>query len=225
MAVLPGTKLTEKRNLSASSSSRPRTPPSSSSHKMRNADSTPPVKPGPNSPPFKSYINFLSNTNDDWKADEDEMMGYDDDDGDDFGLPSLSNMKRRTQRRTTQNNSIGGGLSPLGETSFGGIQRRNSNSADIAVERPASSYPMPKKTEGKILRPQYKDILKGIVKQTSIRTFPNKLQTLRMPFISSTTPPYPPMPHRRRQTPSTPESHASTNSKSFSKHLQYHWRN
>lgn len=39
--------------------------------------------------------------------------------------------------------------------------RRHSDSADIAVERPSLSYPMPKKSEGKILRPQYKDILQG----------------------------------------------------------------
>jgi hypothetical protein len=116
------------------------------------------------SPPFKSYINFLSNTNDDWKADEDEMLGYEDDDGDDFGLPSLSNMKRRSKRIATQNKS---GLNQesllhTGDGSFGRIQaRRYSNSADIAAERPAPTYPMPKKSEGKILRPQYKDILKG----------------------------------------------------------------
>lgn len=35
-----------------------------------------------------------------------------------------------------------------------------SNSADIAIERPAPSYPVAKKSEGKILRPQYKEILR-----------------------------------------------------------------
>lgn len=130
------------------------------------ADTTPPPQRGmgSTSPPFKSYINFLSNTNDDWKADEDEMLGYEDDDGDDFGLPSLSNMKRRSKRIATQNKSSLNQetLSPAGDGSFGRIQgRRYSNSADIAAERPAPTYPMPKKSEGKILRPQYKDILKG----------------------------------------------------------------
>jgi TBC1 domain family member 2 len=154
------------RNLSKnSSSSRPETPPSTSSnHKGRTSD-VPPSRSsgGPASPPFKSYINFLSNTNDDWKADEDEMLGYDDDDGDEFGLPSLSNTKRRTRRIATQNKSFMGGdtLSPGVESPYGDVQaRRYSN--DIAVERPAPAYPMPKKSEGKILRPQYKDILKGI---------------------------------------------------------------
>ncbi|KAL9942261.1 hypothetical protein ACHAO5_008133 [Verticillium nonalfalfae] len=93
---------------------------------------------------------------------EDEMMGYDDDDGDDFGLPSLSNTKRRTRKMAAQKTDGNGSLlSPALEGSFGGIDgRRLSNSGDIAIERPAPAYPMPKKSEGKILRPQYKDILK-----------------------------------------------------------------
>ena len=106
----------------------------------------------------------MSNTNDDWKADEDEMLGYEDDDGDDFGLPSLSNMKRRTRRIATQNKSTNSNnLSPSLEGPYDSLQaRRYSNSADIAVERPVSAYPMPKKSEGKILRPQYKEVLRGL---------------------------------------------------------------
>lgn len=96
------------------------------------------------------------------------MYGYEDDDGDDFGLPSLSNMKRRTKRMANANQGrpdagVGaaeGSLSPLGDSFSGFHTRRYSNSADIAVERPSPSYPLPKKNEGKILRPQYKDILK-----------------------------------------------------------------
>lgn len=90
------------------------------------------------------------------------MLGYDEDDGDDFGLPSLSNMKRRTKRIANQNRTDAESLSPALEGSFGFPQaRRHSNSADIAIERPSPTYPMPKKSEGKILRPQYKEILKG----------------------------------------------------------------
>lgn len=149
-----------------SSSSRPKTPPSSSSTKIRIHDASPPTRTTPgskSSPPFKTYINFLSNTNDDWKADEDEMMGYEDDDGDDFGLPSLSNMKRRSRRMASQSKAGPSTLSPFGEEHFDALNsRRYSNSADIAVERPAPTYPMPKKSEGKILRPQYKEILRGL---------------------------------------------------------------
>ncbi|KAH8671251.1 rab-GTPase-TBC domain-containing protein [Xylariales sp. PMI_506] len=149
-------------------SSRPRTPPSSSSHKTRHSDvSSPPHHKSTgssSSPPLKSYMTFLSSTNKDWVADDpegDDLYGYDDDDGDDFGLPSLSNMKRKTRRMAAAQGSAvaGGDSSPLGST-FGFPSRRYSNSADIAVERPAPTYPMPKKSEGKILRPQYKDILK-----------------------------------------------------------------
>lgn len=147
-------------------SSHPDTPPSSSSQtKPRGNDVSPPPRTsgGPASPPFKNYINFLSKTNDDWKADEDEMMGYDDDDGDDFGLPSLSSMKRRARRRETQDGGNPNNLSPaLGSSWNDPSSRRYSNSADIAIERPAPSYPMPKKSEGKILRPQYKEILRGV---------------------------------------------------------------
>jgi hypothetical protein len=117
------------------------------------------------SPPLKSYINFLSNTNQDWNAEDPEgedVYGYDDDDGDDFGLPSLSNMKRRSRRKAAAQGRAAalGDLSPI-NTTFGLTGRRYSNSADIAIERPTPAYPMPKKSEGKILRPQYKDILKG----------------------------------------------------------------
>ncbi|RBR22136.1 uncharacterized protein FIESC28_04641 [Fusarium coffeatum] len=159
-----------------SNSSRPRTPPSSSSAKIRIQEASPPSKttPGKNgSPPYKSYINFLSNTNDDWKADEDDMMGYEDDDGDDFGLPSLSNMKRRTRRIATQNRAESSTLSPSTEgPSDSFLARRYSNSADIAIERPAPTYPMPKKSEGKILRPQYKEILKDPANALHLINYP-----------------------------------------------------
>ncbi|KIL96304.1 gtpase-activating protein gyp1 [Fusarium avenaceum] len=163
-------------SLNSSSSARPRTPPSSSSAKIRIHEASPPPKTMPGnrgSPPYKSYINFLSNTNDDWKADEDDMMGYEDDDGDDFGLPSLSSMKRRTKRIATQNRAESSTLSPSIEGPPSGLlTRRYSNSADIAVERPAPTYPMPKKSEGKILRPQYKEILKDPANALHLINYP-----------------------------------------------------
>ncbi|KAM4066007.1 rab-GTPase-TBC domain-containing protein [Hirsutella rhossiliensis] len=161
-------------NLS-SSSARPKTPPQSSSAKVRVHEATPPSRTsaGHGSPPFKSYINFLSNTNDDWKADEDEMLGYDDDDGDDFGLPSLSNMKRRSRRMASQSKTDPSALSPALDGSFGMAARRQSNSADIAVERPTLSYPIPKKSEGKILRPQYKEILRDPASALHLISYPS----------------------------------------------------
>ncbi|KAJ4212172.1 GTPase-activating protein [Fusarium solani] len=163
-------------SLNPSSSSRPKTPPSSSSTKIRVHEASPPPRTTPSkasSPPYKSYINFLSNTNDDWKADEDDMMGYEDDDGDDFGLPSLSSMKRRSRRIATQNRAESSTLSPTTEEPPDALHsRRYSNSADIAVERPAPTYPMPKKSEGKILRPQYKEILRDPANALHLINYP-----------------------------------------------------
>jgi hypothetical protein len=97
--------------------------------------------------------------------DDEEDDYYNDDDGDDFGLPSMSSMKRKTTKKSTGNTlAVGSGTTPFGsalEGGFGGFgPRRMSNSADIAIERPAPSYPAAKKGEGKILRPQYKEILR-----------------------------------------------------------------
>ncbi|KAK8050525.1 GTPase-activating protein [Apiospora phragmitis] len=144
-------------------------PPSSSSQKPRLSDvSSPPPPPGrqssgTSSPPLKTYFSFLSNTNQDWNTEDPEgedMYGYDDDDGDDFGLPSISNMKRKSRRKAAAQGSAAsqGNNAPM-DDAFG-HSRRYSDSADIAIERPSTTYPMPKKSEGKILRPQYKDILK-----------------------------------------------------------------
>ena len=74
-------------------------------------------------------------------------------------------------RGLSYNNSFGGSFTGPSRSALDDSQdlsspldgpsvRRYSNSADIAVERPAPSYPVPKKSEGKILRPQYKDILR-----------------------------------------------------------------
>ncbi|RYP39339.1 hypothetical protein DL767_002250 [Monosporascus sp. MG133] len=149
-------------------SSRPKTPPSSSSQRVRPTNVNTPPKPssGLSSPPLKSYFHFLSDTNQDWNVDDvegDDVYEYDDDDGDDFGLPSLSNMKRKSRRMVAaQGRTISEGTLPTLDNASAPSQRRYSNSADIAIERPAPAYPMPKKSEGKILRPQYKDILKDL---------------------------------------------------------------
>ncbi|ROV96310.1 hypothetical protein VMCG_07685 [Cytospora schulzeri] len=167
-----------------SSASRPRTPPPAPSHSTKAPSPSQRNAPGPSSPPFKTYMNFLSTTNEDWNADDaDDIYDYDDDDGDDFGLPSLSNMKRRTKRiqdAQTRANT-GHGLSDLDPYSAGGFRsRRYSDSADIAIERPTPSYPVPKKSEGKILRPQYKDILKDPA---------NALHLINHPSIPPNAPP------------------------------------
>lgn len=123
---------------------------------------------GLSSPPRRTYTDFLSHTNDDWNAEDegdDDEYGYDNDDGDDFGLPSISSMKRKTKKAPVQNKTEPpGNIASFGQSlqgAYGGFgPRRLSNSADIAIERPAPSYPVAKKSEGKILRPQYKEILR-----------------------------------------------------------------
>jgi hypothetical protein len=153
---------------------RPRTPPSAASHKGHN--DTPPLNRGHSglvSPPRRSYTDFLSHTNNDWNAedeiDEDDEYGYGNDDGDDFGLPSISSMKRKSKKVADASSVDPGGSQSMhghnrsgnhGGFGSGFGPRRPSISEDIAIERPAPSYPLPKKTEGKILRPQYKEILK-----------------------------------------------------------------
>ncbi|KAK6841452.1 lipase [Apiospora arundinis] len=151
----------------SNASTRPKTPPSSSSQKPRLSDvSSPPPgrqSSGMSSPPLKTYFSFLSNTNQDWNTDDPEgedMYGYDDDDGDDFGLPSISNMKRKSRRKAAAQGSASSQGNSASIDNALGHSRRYSDSADIAIERPSTAYPMPKKSEGKILRPQYKDILR-----------------------------------------------------------------
>lgn len=109
----------------------------------------------------------MSHTNNDWNAneDEDDEFAYENDDGDDFGLPSVSSMKRKSKRIDGKTDTDpGGNLSPwgygMGTGNYLGT-RRLSNSADIAIERPPASLHTSKKSEGKILRPQYKEILRG----------------------------------------------------------------
>lgn len=161
----------------SSSNSRPRTPPISSYSNRRSTKSPPPDGPsaGFSPPPSRpTYNDFISHTQADWNADDDEDEGddkftYDDeeDDEDDFGLPSITSVRRKAKPPLTQASKDPGGGSGA---RFNGIPnlitglkpgRGRANSADIAEERGPPSYPTAKNAEGKILRPQYKDILKG----------------------------------------------------------------
>lgn len=100
---------------------------------------------------------------DDDDEEEDDIV-YDDDE-DEFGLPSLASMRRKKSAPLKAKNIdpggvIGGHSSSLG---FGlaSSSRQRANSSDIAEERGTPMYPTSRKTDGKILRPQYKDILQG----------------------------------------------------------------
>ena len=121
----------------------------------------------------------MSQTNSDWNADHDDEDEDEDDteryfysenaDEDEFGLPSISSMRREAKKRipNKKTNDPGGGS---GKVSNGMnsmlsperlLGRARANSSDIAEERGAPTYPTAKQGEGKILRPQYKDILRG----------------------------------------------------------------
>ncbi|KAF2495031.1 RabGAP/TBC [Lophium mytilinum] len=150
-------------SLSVSGTSRPRTPPSAS----RSRDSSLPRSGPLNSispPPRKNYRAFLSDTNPDWEADEDDedddvVENTYDDDEDEFGLPSIANMRRKGKRKPPNK-----GYDPGGTTSH--VRTGSTHtpfsmfSGDIAEERGIPNYPMAKKSEGKILRPQYQEILR-----------------------------------------------------------------
>ena len=121
----------------------------------------------------------MSQTNNDWgtnhedndeDADDAERYFYNDNaDEDEFGLPSISSMRREAKKRipSKKTNDPGGGSgkgingmnSTLTPERLPG--RARANSSDIAEERGAPIYPAAKQSEGKILRPQYKDILRG----------------------------------------------------------------
>lgn len=100
---------------------------------------------------------------DDEEDDDDEIV-YDDDE-DEFGLPSLASMRRKRATPLKPKGIGSGGIMGGSSSSLGyGLaanNRQRTNSSDIAEERGAPMYPTARKSEGKILRPQYKDILQG----------------------------------------------------------------
>lgn len=114
---------------------------------------------------------------DDEEEEEESDIVYDDDE-DEFGLPSIASMRRRPKKSadTFQSKTVdpGGGAKHRGNNGTleaGGnaasighglvTGRYRANSSDIAEERGTLMYPSTRKGEGKILRPQYKEILRG----------------------------------------------------------------
>ena len=115
------------------------------------------------SPLRSSYTTFLRDTNKDWEADEVEddngagEVTFDEDE-DEFGLPSMTSMRRRGRRKpSTKVRDSGGGS---GRPRAPSTPWRAIDSGDIAEERSIPNYPTAKKSEGKILRPQYQEILR-----------------------------------------------------------------
>ncbi|KAL9123323.1 MAG: hypothetical protein Q9187_000130 [Circinaria calcarea] len=158
--------------------SRPHTPPSVSSFgSSRNNNTTPPNKKSSAVSKFSSrstYADLVYGRNRKWTAGEDDDDGEMGDhldfdlnvDEDEFGLPSIATSRRRARRAggpslasaEGEKNPISTNELLLGTDLSAG--RVRANSSDIAEERGTPNYPTAKKPEGKILRPQYKDILR-----------------------------------------------------------------
>jgi hypothetical protein len=145
------------RNIS-NSNSRPRTPPSASH--SRDSSAAPNRSSSATSPrPRATYSNFLRDTHHDWTDDEGDGDIMFEDDEDEFGLPSIANMRRKGRRKQPTQSADLRGHSRNGLGS-GSTAWRSIDSGDIAEERGIPNYPTAKKIEGKILRPQYQEILR-----------------------------------------------------------------
>ncbi|KAF2457459.1 GTPase-activating protein gyp1, partial [Lineolata rhizophorae] len=139
-------------------SSRPRTPPGPSRETSNTSNRSGNTSTG-SPPPRRTYTSFLRETNHDWDAQDEEEedngeseFNLEDDDEDEFGLPSIASMRRKGKRLNAAKANVDPGGGPYyGNSSSGG---------DIAEERGIPSYPTAKRAEGKILRPQYKEILR-----------------------------------------------------------------
>ena len=124
----------------------------------------------------RTYTPFMSHANNDWTAEEEdgdqdvehEYMYNENPDEDEFGLPSISSMRREANRTQIKKINDPGGGRAKNSNSFSSLSAESlsgqgiANSSDIAEERGPPSYPTTKKSDGKILRPQYKDILRGL---------------------------------------------------------------
>lgn len=181
LAIGASNSLTVRRSLAAAGS-RPQTPPSSKG--TSRIGQTPPTQSnsiGQSPTKRKNIAQKSFHNNGDWDVGYDELDENEAEnndyiynegaDEDEFGLPSISSMRRAAQKRTPVNkvNDPGGGgagssktapIAPLTPDRMSG--RPRANSSDIAEERGPPLYPNAKKKEGKILRPQYKDILRGM---------------------------------------------------------------
>ncbi|KAJ9667814.1 GTPase-activating protein [Coniosporium apollinis] len=154
----------------ALSSSRPRTPPSTTYGRVN----TPPrFGSSLSPPPPNNYTSLYRSTShesygEDDEEEEEEELAFDDDE-DEFGLPSIASMRRKSKRKSLPKGKDPGGT--FGAYSNGRsiptslsttpVPTTTLQTGDIADDRPIPSYPSTHgKTEGKILRPQYKEILR-----------------------------------------------------------------
>ncbi|KAL4874175.1 hypothetical protein BDV12DRAFT_159251 [Aspergillus spectabilis] len=155
-----------------------RTPPRSSSNNSPHI--SPPRRPGLwVAPPRASYSDIMNQEIGSWGhnttgvkiADDEDDVEEDivfDDDEDEFGLPSIASMRKRQKPKAANTSqpkaTMASTLRPESKPSTLSValpnNRQRANSSDIAEERDIPLYPTARKGDGKILRPQYKEILK-----------------------------------------------------------------
>lgn len=161
-----------------SSSFRPQTPDSitrNNSTGLRSGPSTPGsafASPSPRhshqepKPRPKQYLKPQDDR--EFNGEEDHVEGQDIEeasDEDEFGLPTLTTRKATRRKPNVKSfdpggdrySTPGGSLSLESNTPF---NRPRANSSDIAEVRDTPEYPSAKRGDGKILRPQYKEILR-----------------------------------------------------------------
>lgn len=98
------------------------------------------------------------------KEDEGED-GLEGSDEDEFGLPTLTTRPSTSRKSDTKSFDPGGNRQGIfGDSTGSGTKlsynRPRANSSDIAEVRDTPEYPSAKRSDGKILRPQYKEILR-----------------------------------------------------------------
>ena len=151
-------------SLSLGSSSRPQTPPTSSARSSPTPSIT---RQQYQSPERRPYSNLGSSSLGSWDVlngpeDDDDDIVYGEDDEDEFGLPSIETMRRKRHTKSAQNRPDSLSKQNSRESRLGPSPlppHLRSGSFDIAEERNPLSYPSAKKGDGKILRPQYKELL------------------------------------------------------------------
>ena len=100
---------------------------------------------------------------DEYDLESEGVFDKSDEDEDEFGLPSIAHSRRVVRKPSVEleeerHPALEKDLRLFG---LGPTRRDRANSSDIAEER-GPTYPAMRKNEGKILRPQYKEILKGV---------------------------------------------------------------
>ncbi|KAK4997671.1 hypothetical protein LTR28_013908, partial [Elasticomyces elasticus] len=92
---------------------------------------------------------------------QEEEQDFDEDE-DEFGLPSIDSMRWKSKRQPNKKVKDPDGTLNFARngSSVSQLPSWTINNGDIAEERGVPQYPTAKKTEGKILRPQYKEILR-----------------------------------------------------------------